>query len=114
MKVGAVTVKDASVKMINAAPELLEQIAVCARVLGRHRLPTVITSLNDARHRKGSYHYVGRAADLRSQHVPRQNLDTVYQELRQATGRAARVLLEGRGGPNEHFHLELTTPGGTP
>lgn len=108
MRVGTVTAKDLSVRMTDAAPELLEAIAICARVLGRHRLPAVITSLNDARHRKGSLHYIGRAADLRSKHVPRQILEAVYQELRQATGRGVRVLLESRDSVNEHFHIEIT------
>lgn len=107
MKPGTVTAKDSSVLLYDAVPELLEGLAGAARVFGRAGLPVIVTSLNDGRHRNGSFHYSGRAADLRSKHVARDQKGPMLEALRAELGERFDVLLEDVGGANEHFHLEF-------
>lgn len=67
----------------------------------------LVTSAGDGRHGVRSKHYLGLAVDLRSQHLHPDEKDQVLAELRLALGDQFDVLLEDRGGPNEHFHIEF-------
>lgn len=89
-------------------PELLEGLAVAANIFGRHGLYCMVTSLNDDQHRTNSLHYKGRAMDLRSHHAPESCKDDILAELRAALGDERwDILLERRGEPGEHYHLEI-------
>ena len=67
----------------------------------------LVTSVGDGRHGVRSKHYLGLAVDLRSRHLHPDEKDQVLAELRLALGDQFDVLLEDRGGPNEHFHIEF-------
>lgn len=105
---GLVYAKDGSVRLFAVEPELLEGIAAAARVMGRHDLPLVVTSINDAHHRLNSLHYLGRAFDCRSHDLPHFDRRKVLAELKEALNDVRwDVILEGEGTENEHFHCEI-------
>lgn len=108
MRSGHVYSKGPEVEWHDLEPRLLEALAACARVMGRFNLPLVVTSLNDSKHRQGSYHYRGAAADLRSHLVPHGDEEIVLEALKAAAQpMGGRVILEARDTPNEHYHLEI-------
>jgi hypothetical protein len=109
---GRVYVKGPTVRLWHADPELLEGLAVAARIFGRHGLPCVVTSFNDSDHRTNSLHFEGRAMDLRSKHAPEAERETILSHLRSDIDSAFGsgrwdILLESRGTDNEHYHLEI-------
>lgn len=87
-------------------PLLLETWRVCEA--GK---PT-ITAGTDGRHRKNSYHYVGKAIDIRLNDVgPRTRrclMTTLVEKLAALKPLPIVVILEGKDGdPNIHFHLHI-------
>ena len=68
----------------------------------------VVTSVSDGLHRRGSLHYAGAAADLRTHNLPHAVKESTRDRLWQALGssEAWDVILEAVGTPNEHIHLE--------
>lgn len=107
MIAGRIYAKDSSVRLWEARPELLFGIATVAPLFGARGLPVVVTSLNDSQHRRFSLHYSGEAVDLRSKHVPREQLEDLVDEIRAALPEGTwDVLLEHQGESNEHFHIE--------
>jgi hypothetical protein len=103
---GTITFKDESVSATDIQPVVFRGLAAAAAVFAELGLALIVTSLNDGHHRDGSLHYAGRAADVRSKHVPAGNREQVYHDLAAALGPAWDVVFEDRGGPNEHYHLE--------
>ena len=99
--------KDQTVRIWQWPPEVLTALGTATALYGSINLPCVVTSGNDAKHRIGSLHYVGRAFDLRSKTVPREKLDRLVGDLRRELGPRFDVVLESRGGDNEHIHVEL-------
>lgn len=101
--------KDSSVKANRIHPEIfraLYDVARCYESAGAKSV--TITSLNDAQHRPGSLHYIGRAVDVRTHDLPfngagKRNLrDAIARYL----GPGFDVILEDLGGPREHLHVE--------
>jgi len=86
-------------------PEIYLILPVIDEVFLNHSLDAVITSGNDSTHMTGSMHYVDRALDLRSHHLPAGSEEVVVNELRAALGLEYTVILEGRDTLNEHIHL---------
>ena len=67
-----------------------------------------ITSWADGVHRVGSYHYSGRAVDVRTKSLPREHVPLFVADLKRRIGSLGfDVVLEDFDGPNEHLHLEL-------
>jgi hypothetical protein len=87
-------------------PEIYLILPVIDEVFLNHSLDAVITSGNDSTHMQGSLHYVDRALDLRSHHLPAGSEEVVVNELRAALGLEYTVILEGRDTLNEHIHLQ--------
>ena len=105
-----VSFKDDSVKATRVHPEVfraLADVARCYEAVGARQL--IVTSINDAQHRRGSLHYQGRAFDCRTKDLPfgsagKRNL---RDDIARYLGTGWDVILEDQGGPNEHLHLEL-------
>lgn len=90
----------------DAAAALYGPIAdVYQRVAGK--APTV-TSCREGRHMDGSFHYLGRAFDLRIRNVPAWKWKRLAQELRNALGPEWDVVLEV---DKLHIHVELDRAG---
>ncbi len=69
---------------------------------------TWITSLNDGKHKEGSFHYKFLAVDLRS----KDHLDPTmwYEKIKRTLAPQYQVIFEDKGGPNEHIHIEYDPP----
>lgn len=97
--------KDNSVCMTGATPELLFGLNVADKVYADLGVEMIITSGNDGKHSLTSLHYSGNAADLRSKNIPG-NPAKVAKEIKARLNIDYDVILESRGKPNEHIHLE--------
>jgi hypothetical protein len=69
--------------------------------------PVVVTSCRDGRHSANSRHYKGEAIDIRSHVIQGAVAKEAFRKsLEDLLGPQFRVLLEGLGTPNEHFHAQ--------
>lgn len=102
------------VQVNGATHWLFEGLSRAASALGGYG-PVTVTSVLDGKHMEGSLHYEGRAADLRSKHIPLNLLDEALSHLKASLGPDWDVIVERRGhrGPsgNEHFHIEFQPRG---
>jgi len=62
----------------------------------------VVTEVTGGKHGRGSLHYVGQAADLRSRDLTREQQNNVVLELRERLGENYDVILEPT-----HIHVEF-------
>ena len=67
----------------------------------------IITSCRDGRHSTKSWHYKGRAVDLRTNDLPEATTLRIELALREELDHEFDVLLEGLGTSNEHIHIEF-------
>lgn len=102
------------VQLNGATHWLFEGLARAAQALGTYG-PVTVTSVLDGKHKQGSLHFEGRAADLRSKHIPLGTLDTALAHLKASLGPDWDAILEhvGDRGPSgrEHFHIEFDPKG---
>lgn len=68
--------------------------------------PAVMTSANDSEHMQGSKHYKDAAYDFRAHHILDSLVEQLRDEMKRRLGQDFDVLIESRGTPNAHFHLE--------
>ncbi len=99
--------KDNSVDPTGMKVEALLGFVIAQGVMGDNGHAAIITSINDATHSPKSRHHIGLAFDLRSRNIQSAggSKEVVLRELKDALP-GYDVLLEGRGTPNEHFHIE--------
>lgn len=64
-------------------------------------VPAVVTSAREGRHRPGSRHYLGRAIDLRTRDMTREQAETAAARLQELLGPLYRVILE-----QDHLHVQ--------
>lgn len=81
--------------------ELIDGLITCAEVYYDLGYSLVVTSMYDGTHMKGSLHYEGLAADLRTSMVPRERLPSLVAALRRKLPRYWDVVLE-----KDHIHVE--------
>lgn len=97
-------------------PETVTGIMIVKSVFDAHGLDTILTSVTEGKHGKGSKHPSGNAFDCRSKHVPTTaEKHQILAEIKQAlggTGVASEfdVLLESLGKAYEHYHIEHDPP----
>jgi hypothetical protein len=103
---GRISFKGPEVRVAAVHPRVFSAIAAAGEVYGRHGVNLVVTSISDGQHRVGSYHYTGRAVDLRTHNVPQEDRAKVAAELRAALGAGYDVIHEKVGEPSEHIHVE--------
>lgn len=61
----------------------------------------VITSCRDGKHGEKSYHYSGRAFDLRTRDIALKDQPAIHQALKELMGKDYDVVLE-----KDHIHIE--------
>ena len=67
-----------------------------------------ITSWADGVHKVGSYHYNGRAVDVRTKTMPRAHVPLFVADLKRRIGALGfDIVLEDLNGASEHLHCEL-------
>lgn len=68
----------------------------------------IITSINDSAHTVNSRHYTNEAIDLRSHNfISKEEKILFAMNFQDYLGDKFRVLLEGLGTDNEHFHIQV-------
>ena len=90
-----------------AHPKIREAIEIAASIWGEWVKEMVVTSLNDGKHRVGSFHYKNQAVDIRTKNLP--STEAKKLATKKLTGRLGLdydVILESLGGMNEHLHCE--------
>ena len=80
---------------------------IIQRIYNKRGHECVITSANDSTHGPNSWHYKGRALDLRTKHLPMMDKLPLVKELKEALGPQFDVVFEAEGTVNEHVHLEF-------
>ena len=90
------------VRIHGIRPEMLVALQVAAGVFAERGLACIVTSATEGRHGRNSLHYVGCAVDLRSRHVPPEDVDPIAARLRFALGADFDVVVEPT-----HFHIEF-------
>jgi hypothetical protein len=65
-----------------------------------------VTSLLDGRHMTGSKHPKGEAVDIRTHGLGTDLPPVLVQKIKTILGPGYDVILENRGTPNEHIHVE--------
>lgn len=92
--------KNAGVRACGVKPELLLGLEVAGSFYERQGLEEmVITSLVDGKHKRGSLHYVGYAADLRIWNI--EDTQAFRDALARELGSDFDLVLE-----SDHLHLE--------
>src|SRR3972149_2144787 len=84
-------------------PALLRGLADLADLLPG---TVVVTSGTDGKHMAGSFHYEGRAVDVRSKHLAPEKVEPVVRAFRATHDLEYDLLWEYVGTSNEHLHLE--------
>ena len=92
-------------------PQVVMALQVCEFVYEKHAIwashenEMVVTSLCDGQHGHRSYHYSGRAVDLRVHNI--ENPEYVYTQIAIRLRHIGfDVLLEGMGTEDAHIHIE--------
>jgi hypothetical protein len=91
-------------------PKLLVIVAAVANEARRLTAPPLVylTSGLDGTHADWSKHYQLGALDVRSQNFPSPASKREFRRRLQARlGARYRVILEGEGTANEHFHIQI-------
>lgn len=90
------------VKIQGIRPELLFALNVADRVYNTHGEELVITSIKDGKHKVGSKHYSGDAADLRIKFFTEPKKKEVHARLIASLGQDYDVVLH-----ETHIHVEF-------
>lgn len=88
--------------------KMVDALKVAAEVWGQWVDTLTVTSLNDGKHRVGSFHYKDLAADIRTKNLP--STEVKRLAVKQLAGRLGAdydVILESLGQVSEHCHVEL-------
>lgn len=90
--------KDFTIKTLDPMLRILLEAEDVFRLRG---LECVITSLNDGKHMKGSFHYKDKAIDLRIIHAKKEQWKPIADEIRLRLGQKYDIVLE-----SDHIHIE--------
>lgn len=83
-------------------PEILSAIDVAAPLFDVLKVPLVITSATEGRHKVGSKHFSGNAIDLRTRQLAPENQKKITNDLKSALGKDFDVIIE-----KDHIHVEF-------
>lgn len=105
-KIPAIFGLKSTVKLRGITPEMAIGHTFVMDTYNRLGYTCLITSANDSQHGRASLHFVGNALDYRTKHVARDELDILATTVKSALGAEFDVVLEKRGQPLEHLHVE--------
>ena len=97
-----ITIKG-GVNIAGIRPEITMALHVAASVLVDNGYDTVVTSVCDGKHSRGSLHYIGCACDLRTRHIPKDQRQSMRDMIAEALGAQFDVVLE----ESSHIHIEF-------
>jgi len=94
------------VELLGAKPELVIGLMVADTIYRNNDQELTVTSIVDGKHSKTSRHYLGFAADLRTNDIDEDTTALITVQLkRQLT--EFYILLEHEGTPSEHIHMQF-------
>ena len=96
-----IRVKDDSVNIAHLSNGMLLALIVLDQVYSSYGYETVITSGNDAKHSKTSFHYDNNALDTRTMHLREEDKQKIADEVKSRLGQDYDVVLE-----IDHLHTE--------
>lgn len=88
------------------SPELVLGLMVVDGIYRSNGEDLTVTSITDGRHSRSSRHYIGMAADLRTNNISKLNTDIILMQLREHLPEFY-IILENEGTPNEHIHIQF-------
>jgi hypothetical protein len=89
-------------------PQTVLAMLIVNGIYEKRGLECVITSVNDGKHIDASWHYKGRAFDVRTKQAALDGKEReLCDEIQAALGPDFDVVLEAVGTPNEHIHVEF-------
>lgn len=94
------------VTLSGVKPELVIGLMVADTIYLADGEDLTVTSITDGKHSKSSRHYIGLAADLRTNDISKLNTDIILMQLRERLPEFY-ILLENEGTPNEHIHMQF-------
>jgi hypothetical protein len=100
-------------RITGVRPEVLFALVLVSQVFAVRKLDLVVTSFCEGKHSKGSFHYLGLAADIRLNDIPQALHTTLQTEILAILGDDFDFLLENSGTTLVHFHLELHPKSGS-
>lgn len=93
------------VSLKNMSVHILLGLLTAEEIYRRRMLSLVVTSINDGKHKDGSKHYSGNAADIRTKGTG--SARSLFNDLvKKLDPLGYDVLLEYEGEDNEHIHIE--------
>lgn len=98
------------VTLLGAKPELIIGLMVADTVYPANGEELTVTSITDGKHSRRSRHYLGLAADLRTNDISELNTDIILMQLIEQLPEFY-IVLENKGTPDEHIHMQFN---GTP
>lgn len=94
------------VSLKSMQPQILLALLECEAIYKKRLLTLVVTSVTDGKHKVGSKHYEGLAADLRTKGTG--SARSLYNDIKKKLQPIGfDVILEFEGGDNEHIHVEF-------
>jgi len=94
------------VRTLGVKPELTMALLVADQCYTNIDVNMVVTSVVDGRHSAASKHYLGLAADIRTRNLTSEQRVKMFETLKVQLHECL-VLWEGKGTPNEHFHIQF-------
>lgn len=98
------------VSLLGAKPELVIGLMVADTVYSGNGEQLTVTSIAEGVHSRKSRHYLGMAADLRTNNIDKLKTRVILTQLKHNL-QEFYILLEHEGEPNEHIHMQFN---GTP
>lgn len=99
--------KDDTVSLVALCPQIVMGLFVLDQILEDMGIPdtdgyhTTVTSANDGKHSVTSFHYDGKAVDIRSRHLTDAQQRNVVAEFKRRMGVNFDFIAE-----SNHFHME--------
>lgn len=93
--------KSDNVQLQNLAPQMVLALWMCQEVYNEYDVELVVTSANDSTHSSTSLHYMGCAADLRTNTLDAGVRQEARNKIKAKLNRDFDVILE-----SDHIHLE--------
>lgn len=95
------------VSLADLTPQIVLAIVIIAGVCHDFGIPCVITSVNDGVHSANSWHYKGRAVDIRTKYPVLNGREQEFAGMvKDRLGAQFDVVMEAVGEDNEHLHVE--------
>jgi len=94
------------VTLLGIKPELVIGLMVADAVYRMNDEELTVTSITDGKHSRKSRHYLGLAADLRTNNISELMTDVIALQIQQQLPEFF-VLLEHKNSSNEHIHIQF-------